>query len=92
MSIKFAYTVQQYYDCGNAKPSDIDELREYLKGLGMPSDSDELLLVFYMAARCDMEAAKKYASVHYRGRKDVPEVFSNRKLTLEGMRQQWDVM
>lgn len=92
MAFKFNFAVQEYYEGGRVKPSDIETLRDFLKDQQMPHESDEMILVFFMASECDLEKAKKYSSVHYRGRRAVPEVFTNRSLKSIEMVKQWDVM
>lgn len=92
MSIKFNFTVQQHYDKGKIQPGDIGELRKFLEDQKMPTGSDEMIVLFFVAVGCDMEAAKRFASVHYRARRDMPEIFKDRKLSSAGVRQQWDAM
>lgn len=76
---------------------DIDELKRWSQKLDVskyvPKDlTDKQLLLFYNACYGDMEKTKTCIERYYSCRKNAPEFFENRYLTLDDVKKQTEVL
>ncbi|CAH1953521.1 unnamed protein product [Acanthoscelides obtectus] len=82
--LEFNFTAQDVIDQGRTKREYIDEIKEWLPNSGdklvPPALEEQMVILFLLSCKNDVEFTKKTILAFYRCKKNAPEIHDNRDL------------
>lgn len=90
--MKFGFSAEDLVKNGRVDENDLKKLMEWLKDEPLPRYNEEMMALFLMACKNDVENTKKCARMYFYTRRDAPELFDERDLMRSDLRHQLSIL